>query len=331
MSSTVTMKQFEKASSKMKSNFYIKYRGHRVNGSADIDLAVLGESIIGFDALIKEIFKISKLDAELKVNICGSREGSLIIDIANVVLLNHDIPFTKALDLLTFLSCVDKDLWLKAKEYFSPSLEIAQHTHRTVNDYFAKNPLDQQALTVLVSSFIGYIFGKAQGQKKYPNYDELPRPFANDTHKMIKKHKFKKAIKPLIDEKVSSIEVSSTENFEKKQIVSAENFENYLSEDEMILPQYVNGETYMFTGKIVGMQCSKGDSLKLQVYGLDRRDRELIANPPEGKTTKDLESFYEEGVLIKAEVVRTSLYKKPTLLIQEISLYQQPLFSEKNN
>ena len=62
----------------MKSNLFIKYRGLGKNDS-EIDLATLGESIIGFDIAIKEIFKISKItygkfgDMHLKILLLDSQ------------------------------------------------------------------------------------------------------------------------------------------------------------------------------------------------------------------------------------------------------------------
>ena len=52
--------------------------------------------------------------------------------------------------------------------------------------------------------------------------------------------------------------MSNYANFsENKLITSVENFENYLSEDEKILPNYEDGKVYIFTGKIVAMQMQR--------------------------------------------------------------------------
>lgn len=184
-----------------------------------------------------------------------------------------------------------------------------------------KNPLD----LALVTAFVAYFFGKARGQKKYPNLNELDKNYAIAAHKMIKNHKFKKALKPFVDEKVKSISLSNHSDFRDESLVNEDNFDNYLSEEEKILPEYENGKECSFTGKIVAMQCSKGDSLKLQVHGFSRKDRELIAYPPKGKTTKDLDDFYEEDVAVRAVIERKSLYQKPKLHILEIKKYKQPL------
>jgi hypothetical protein len=310
----------------MKSNLFIKYRGLGKNDS-EIDLATLGESIIGFDIAIKEIFKISKINAEPIVRVNKTREGSLIVDIVLIAIIYKDhIPFDKIPDLLNFLEITNHNLWIHAKNYFGVSWGTAKHLHRTANDYFKENPLDQEILSHLLTGFIAYFFGKAQGQKKHPDYNQLSKEYALAAHRMIKKHRFKKALKPFIDEKVTSIELSDDKNFKKSSLITSENFENYLSEDEKILPLYENGKIYEFTGKVVAMQCSKGDSLKLQIHGFSRKERDLLAYPPVGQTTKDLDSFYEEDVVVNARVERKSLYQKPKLHILDVRLYKQSMF-----
>jgi hypothetical protein len=309
----------------MEANLFIKYKGLGINDS-EIDLATLGESIIGFDVAIKEIFKISKINADLNISVSKTRKGSLIVDlILNAILYKDHIPFDKVPDLLNFLEIANHDLWVQAKDYFKISWGVAEHVHRTANDYFADNPLDQDALVFSLGVFIKHIFDKARGQKKYPDISQLPKEYAVATHKMIRNHKFKKALKPFVEDKVKSISMSNDYEFKNETVVNEGNFDNYLSEEEKILPNYENGKKYLFTGKIVAMQCSKGDSLKLQVHGFSRKERDLVTYPPEGKTTKDLDDFYEEDVAIEAIIERGSLYQKPKLHIVTIKRYQQSL------
>ncbi|MFZ2188212.1 MAG: hypothetical protein WAV73_01445 [Candidatus Moraniibacteriota bacterium] len=309
----------------MKANLFIKYKGLGIDDS-EIDLVTLGESIIGFDLVIREIFKTTKIDADIKVGVSKTREGSLIVDIIIFVISNKEhVPFEKISDLLNFLEIVSPQQFLEAKNFFGFTSDLLVNGHRNINDYFARNPFDQEVLSNMVTGFVAYFFGKAQGQKRYPDLDELKKDYAIAAHKMIKNHKFKKALKPFVDEKVKSISVSNYPDFKNESLVDENNFDNYLSDEEKILPNYEDGKKYLFTGKIVAMQCSKGDSLKLQVHGFSRRDRDLIAYPPEGKTTKDLDDFYEEDVAVEAIVERKSLYQKPKLRIVEIKQYQQPL------
>jgi hypothetical protein len=310
----------------IKPNLFLKYRSINKLDSSDVDLATLGESILGFDIAIKEIIRISKINGDVRLSICGTREGSLIADIAIQCTQQVDVlPFDRVEDLLNFLKLVDHELWLQAEAFFNTAVDVIKSNHRTINDYFAKNPVDQGMLTFLLGWFVSKLFEKAVGQKSFADARDLPKPYAEGLHRMIKEGKFKKAIKPLVEENLSSLEISADDSFNKKVVVDNSNFDNYLSEEEKILPQYENGQKYRFTGKVVAMQCSVGDSLKVQIHGAKKRDRELVAYPPEDKTTKDLDEFYEEDVIITALIKRDSLYHKPKLYIQDISLYQQPL------
>ncbi|MEI6711844.1 MAG: hypothetical protein WCK88_06810 [bacterium] len=86
---------------------------------------------------------------------------------------------------------------------------------------------------------------------------------------MIKRKKFKQALSPFVENEASSVEISSHKSFapDKTTIINEQNFENYLSEDEeQILPQFLDGESYRFTGTIVGMQCTHGDSMKIRIH-----------------------------------------------------------------
>lgn len=58
---------------------------------------------------------------------------------------------------------------------------------------------------------------------------------------MIKKKKFQQALKPIVENEVSSVEMSSDKNFSPKKTTTIDerNFESYLSEDEeQILPHF---------------------------------------------------------------------------------------------
>jgi len=107
--------------------------------------------------------------------------------------------------------------------------------------------------------------------------------------------------------------------------INIDNFENYLSEDEKILPDFYGGEVYSFKGKIISMQCGKGDSMKIRLTDFPKKCRDLVCYPSEGRTTKDFDDFYGKEVAVKALVERKSFYQKPKLHLQEIDLFQSNL------
>ena len=313
----------------MQPNFFIKYRGIDEQNDSQVDLVALGESIVGFDAVIREIFRISKIKGDISINASKTREGSLIVDIVITLAdIIDKIPFEKVPELLDFLRVVSQEAFDKANDFFN---EIGQ-AHRTLNDYFAKNPMDWS----LVTAFVAYMVGKASKQKKVPNIDDLPKYYAIALHKMIKAKKFKKALKPFIENEVSSISVSSDKKFtpQKTFEINSENFENYLSEnEEKVLPDYEDGKSYIFTGTIVGIQCSHGDSMKIRIYGFPRKYRDIVAYPPADRSTENYRSFYgkDKNIVLKAIIERTSMYQKPRLHIQEMSLQNEPLFVDNEN
>lgn len=308
----------------MQPNFFIKYRGIQASNDSIVDLVALGESIIGFDALIKEVFRISKMNGDVSISATKTRDGSLIVDIlvavSNII---GSTPFERVEDLLNFLKIVDHNQWEQAGNFFND----LNYTHRTLNDYFAANPLDY----TLVCSFIAYLIGKARRHKHSPDLDDLPKDYAIALHKAIKARKFKKAISPLIENEATSIEVSDDHDFTSQKTVTIDvsNFESYLSEDEeAILPDYENGKVYMFTGAILSIQCIRGETMKIRIHGFNKKYRDLTALPEEGKTTQDYMVFYgkDKTVLIEAMIERNSLYQKPKIHVQKISLQNQPLF-----
>ena len=76
--------------SDMQPNLFIRYRPI---GSEDVGLQLsnLGRSLIGFEEIIQEVFKISKIDGEIEIKATKESEGSLVVEIC-VYLITH-IPF----------------------------------------------------------------------------------------------------------------------------------------------------------------------------------------------------------------------------------------------
>ncbi|MBN1638428.1 MAG: hypothetical protein JW866_05650 [Ignavibacteriales bacterium] len=306
----------------MKPNFFIKYHGPDDTNDSEIDLVALGESIVGFDRVIKDIFYISKINGDISVSASKTQKGSLVIDIVIAVgNLGSSIPFDKIIDFLNFLKVVDQEVWAQANTFFGQM----SHAHDDINEFARQYPATYDLVKSGITLFIGILIGRAGKHKKCPDLDDLPKKYAIGLHKMIKQRKFKKAFKPFIENEVTSIEVSYKEDFIFKSTIDVNNFDTYLSEGEEILPQFTNGETYNIVGKIVGMQCSRGDSMNVKLKIKNRKYITLVALPPEGKTTKDYDDFYGQDVIIKAVIQRDSLYQKPRIFVESMELQQQRL------
>ncbi len=304
-------------------NFFIKYNGKSDSNGSPIDLVVLGESIVGFNSVVKEIFKISKLKGNISISASKIREGSIIIDVIIFVSQHADeMPFDKVIDFLNFLKVISQDSYTEAVSFFNG----VQEAHENINEFAKEYPATYDFIKTVITLFIGILIGKAQKHKKQPDLDDLPAKYAVALHKMISSKKFTKALKPLIEDEAVSIEVSSEKSFVHKAKIDLNNFENYLGEGEQILPDLKHGEINKLTGKVVGLQCSRGDSLKIKVHIKGKRYFTLVAFPPEGKTTQDLDELYGHNVIIEAQIERKSLYQKPKLHIIQIDIQQNTLF-----
>lgn len=313
----------------MKPNLFIRFKGIDSINDSEVALAELGESLIGFDNLFNELAGIMRIEGQLEIKAIATSEGSIIVDLV-VWLQNasNALPFGSTDDYLNFLKLAGTPLWQDAVVFFN-SIE---GSHKALNDWAAKYPADFAAFTVLLGMAMKNLLKKALKNKQKPDYSDpdLPKRIAEELHKLIKQHKFKKALKPIIEDKAQSIEVGTDRTFLSSAKVDQENFQNYLAEDDVILPHLESGETYTLTGKVTSLKGTRGDSLTFHLqYGKD--DFNLDALPPAGVTSKSYRQFYQEMVQIEATVIRDSLYKKPKLRINKIDLKQLELNLDKAN
>jgi hypothetical protein len=192
---------------------------------------------------------------------------------------------------------------------------------------YAKYPLDAALLGVAIVRMISF----AKKQKRTIELEDekgksLPKKYAFGLHRLIrKKRTFKKALRPFVDEQVTEIEIRTAEQSNCTTTITTKNFENYLSEDEQILPEYEDGKSYRFTGVIVGLESSRGDYMKFKAHGIAREHSLLVADPGDRGNTEAYIEFYKKHVWIEAKVIRKSLYQKPKLIIQNVDLMQKPL------
>ncbi|MGE4169855.1 MAG: hypothetical protein AB7F28_03960 [Candidatus Margulisiibacteriota bacterium] len=299
-------------------NLFIKYTPQP---QSDIDLQLLGTSLIGFEKVIKECFKISKIDGNLEVKAKNLAPGSIVVEIA--LKISTELPFVSIQDMLVFYKVANPDIYAQIINGFSDFKSI----HETVNDLVAKYPLD----CALIGWFVSKIIEYAKRQKKSIQIsddkgEDLPeKTYAKALYRMINKDKvFKKALKPFVEDELRSIQISPERNFDHFSEITSQNFENYLPEDARILPQYQNGQTVDLTGKLVGLQKSKGDSLSIRVHGIEKEYSLLVGYPDDDHASDDYLRFYGKDIVFKAEILRKSLYQKPKLKIIGIPIFHQP-------
>ena len=304
--------------SREQSNIVIKYNWEPAKDG--VDLKTLGESIVGFNEAIKESVKVLRIKGEVSVRAKTARDGSIILEILTELFSPAStIPFENVQAYLDFLALVGKQL---ATEGFKWGSQV----HDDFNALYAKYPLDAALLGLAIVK----LFAWARKQKKVPTVQDesgkqLPKNYAIRLHKLIKRRVFKKALTPFIEEQVSEIEIKATHKPDEPAVINSQNFEEYLSEEEQILPEYENGKVYRFVGSIVGLESSRGEYMKFKADGVKREHSLLISFPGDERKTEDFLDFYKKQVLIEAEIVRKSLYQKPKLVIRSIDLMQKPL------
>ena len=313
----------------MKPNLYVRYKGSLPENAGQIALADLGQSLIGFDTLLKDLARILRVDGELEVRVAATKEGSIIVEV--LAILNNasnGLPFESVGDFLDFLKLTGDALYEEAQSYFN-SIGVG---HRALNDWASKSPLDVMVFAALLGKAFQVLIKKAKKQKTVADLNDpaLPKRIAEELHRLILRKGFKRALFPLIEAEVEIIEISTNKGFTDSAKIDAENLPGYLAEDEMILPDLLNGDVCQLVGTITSLKSTRGDSLTFQTE--DRvKTHNLEALPSPGKSSKDYKTLYREKVSLQAEVVRKSLYQKPKLKIIEAILCQDELPLDQSN
>ena len=304
-------------------NLFLRYVGEDETDDSNISLAELGLSLAGFDAVFKEFARILRIDIEPEVQATANREGSFIVEIAAWWKDAGDaLPFHSVEDFLTFLRIAGDPMLKDAEAFFNEVLK----DKKTLNDWVAANPVD--------TLFYTWLFGKASKvlmrhagnckNKIQTGAKELPKRVQLALQKLIKKKGFKKALLPMTENKAASIELSDEPEFKDSALVDQSNLSDYLADDDMILPHLLDGHSYDLNGTVTSLKATRGDRLTLQIHH-EGEDHNLDALPARGLTSKHYIQYYQEDVHVHAEVMRTSLYKKPKLRIQRIQKVQLEL------
>ena len=296
---------------------FIKYIGPNPRDTSEIDLKVLGESIQGFDQVFRELVKVLKLDADVEIKAAKISDGSIVIKV--LIELGTNPHFFHPADYLNFLQLVDPAL-------FREMLSNLNALHKTANDLVAEYPLDFAGISWALVKLIALT--KKQKQSLSVQDDDgnnMPVKYAPRLKRLIRDKAYRKAVKPFVEGQVSQITLSAEEDFRNKTEITEGNFGDYLSEDEQIIPQWENGADIEITGKIVSLQCTRGETMKFRATGIPRKHQLLIAYPPHDKTTQDFLEYYRKDVWVRVNVVRKSPYQKPQLVIKDIGLVQGSL------
>lgn len=301
----------------MKESFVIRYEYKPEDG---LNLTLLGESFAGFDSLLKDILETANLSEEVEVKTTRVKQGS--IEVFNALVTLHPIPFTDVHAFLEFLRVAAPELLNDANTFFSN----IHGMHRTVNDYFARNPVDMAVAGLI----IGYITGAIRTSAKLKS-GKLPADSQASTRqiarfkRIVEGGRYRRALAPITEGVISAIEIKPTINTNKGVEISERNVGDYLPEEDKILPDLHNGDRLSLSGELLSLQSTRGDVLKIKVDGLDPKHSLLTCSVADGETIESYKHLFKERVVFEAEVVRATYYKRPELVVYSMTQQQEEL------
>ena len=293
----------------MSENLYLRYKGIVPENDSLVDLTDLGKSLIGFDKAVTKLIKVVRLKGDISLKATACREGSLIVDII-IDTYNYiqAQPFEDFNAYLDFLKIVNEELYNNAQDVIN-SLDEA---HKDINTFFQNHPFDLTLLALAIPTLFGYL-KKFKNKKAIAKEEDISRHMAERLHNLIQQHSFKELLDPIVNNKVSTIEISNERSFpiEKSTEINETNFQEYLGDDDQILPLLKNGDMASLDGQVVALKAGARKERLTFKYEFQGKKYDIELLPPDKTTTKPYKDFYKEDVLLEAEVIRESMYKKP--------------------
>ena len=290
------------------------------------DLIALSNSFKGLNTTIEELFKISKIDGELKIDVKQIKPGSILSELGFIITVGEQ-AFHRMPDLIDFIKIASPIAYQEACRQLSEQIFDINNTYHSAEEFWRNHSLLTDLGTLFGSVYIPRMIEKARLYKRNAISEEndIPEVYAEKLHKMISDGKFKKIVEPIKDNSFDRIVVSGREDFSNPAVIDNDNFEDYLSEEEQILPEWIDGQERRLTGEIVALQSMYGDKMKVRIDQISSVIGSLVAYPPEDKQTREFRELYNEKVNIKANIIRKSMYKNPELGIVDITRVQERL------
>ena len=143
---------------------------------------------------------------------------------------------------------------------------------------------------------------------------------------MVKKGYYKKALTPITQGNVSEVKFEAINGNKKRSVtISDTNVGDFLPDEEQVLPQFSNGDRVPLTGELQLLGSTHGDSMKIRVRDVDPENNLLDAKLVDGLDIIDYRDLFKQAVYIDAEIKRKNMYKKPELVIHEMTALQEKL------
>lgn len=300
----------------MKDSFVLKYEFDSAEG---FDLALIGSSFVGFDKVIKELIVFAGLTDKVEVKTTRVKQGS--VEVFNAILTLDPLFIQDPRQLIEFLKIAEPTLINGLNTFLA--------VKDSLNDYYADNPLDFEVSLLLTAYLINSI--RLAGATKNGNKAVIAASEASPRQikrlrTMVKRGHFKKALTPITQGNVSKVELEAISKKKTYKVaISDTNVGDYLPDDEQILPQFKDGDRVPLTGELQLLGSTHGDSMKIKVRDIDPENSLLDAKLAEGLDIINYRDYFKQAVYMDAEIKRKNMYKRPELVIHEMSALQEKL------
>lgn len=288
------------------SEFEIRYSGPATDEG--FDMKVIGESMVGFDSLIKDFREVCGIKGDIHVKTTAVSKGSvivsgyLLIEVASHFISNHE-------------------LFMEAVEYYDPVvflqlssfLSDIDNVEKSIEDFFRERQFLSNMLTGIIA---GVVVG-------WMTRERQPDKMSARIEKLRQRGRFDKAMKPLAEEGYHEISFTA-KRLDKQRVASVDDagYIDLVSDDAQILPDYENGREFTADAIIRSLSSSRGERIGLRFYGPEFGKRIYPAFPDDGYTTASYRHLYNEDVRGRFQVYRKSLYKVPEFKILNLERKQ---------
>lgn len=320
----------------MQAEFYVKYSSQN-----DYSIGHLWQSLIGLEKNIQAAVKMYWINTDVELKIKRVTEWSIIFDIFIGVVSGNLIEiFNNWLEpFLNFLLVTDKVTYNAIRQQMTEDILT---WYNDLESFFANHPMTYDMAKLIVKWVIQY-FAIAQViswvtiniNTPLIQIDNLTitQHQAQYVKKELEKWAFNDLLVPITENEVEKIEfwVQIEDQRVQEFEISDQNFEKYFSEWKEILPNLINGQEYVLPGKITSMQVNRGESMRYNIV-LWEKEYSLILLPSDWDSIDSYKMYFNQNIVINVEVVRTSLYKKPELIMKWLNNASVPLdFTPNNN
>lgn len=306
------------------SQFTITYKGDATRDG--FDMAVIGESMMGFNSLLKDFHKACGIDGELQVKTNEVKQGSVIItgqlmaEITAQIIANPDL-------FLEALKQVDVNLW----QQLSGFLSAIGNADKTINDFFKERQFTSDVVSGIISGVVGGLLVWWLTTRKERKFDKRLTKLEQKIESLRKGRRFNKALKPLQESGYDSVTYAAqtTSSLQKQVTIDDGDLDAILPEDDRILPDYENGMKFSGTGVVKSLSFARGERVGIAFHDGKFGNRTYPAFPDDGHTSTSYRNLYGEDVTGEFEVYRKSMFKVPEFKILSLEKLQTEMISEE--